>query len=53
MYPWPIVPSSCGIVESFKTHTHTHILCVCVFFGGGGAVEEGMLMLGVFKPLMS
>ena len=35
MYPWPIVPPSCGIVESFKT------LFFVFFLRGGGRVGGG------------
>ena len=37
MYPWPIVPPSCGIVESFKT------LFFVFFLKGGGGWGRGSL----------
>ena len=44
MYPWPIVPPSCEIVESFKT-----LLFFCVFFlegFGGGSRRQGRTQVG-------
>ena len=41
MYPWPIVPPSCGIVESFKT-----LFFVFFLRGGGGSRRWGRTQVG-------